>query len=376
MLKVLQVISSLSSGGAEVFVSQLSVALAKHCDVKVVTYAGELDNKGVSLKEYLLKNNVEYESMNAVNYISRFMVPFWYAKVIREWKPDIIHVHLTRSEQFVYLASYIHGLNIPAIRTKHDEKDYPYSILNKGINNYFSFNIACSGSSLVPLSNIGLANKSEVINNGIEIRLNNLCDHGGAKSFKDSVGLPADKYILLNIGRMYETPGQGYQKSQDLIIKALSLSPLKDKLHVVFLGDGVDKNKLMDMARELYVKDRVSFMGVVSNTYDFMNCADVLVMPSRWEGLPISALEAACYGMPMVVSNIDSFMNFNTDNVIRCAPESVDSLVNAISDSIMRLDTLKEASKVASSVYRNMYSMDNVSIKHIELYKKIVSVSN
>jgi len=43
----------LSSGGAEVFVAQLSVALKKKCGITVLTYAGELDEKGKYLREYL-----------------------------------------------------------------------------------------------------------------------------------------------------------------------------------------------------------------------------------------------------------------------------------------------------------------------------------
>jgi len=372
-MRVLQIISSLSSGGAEVFVAQLTAALSTKCDVKLLTYAGELDKKGVFLKEYLQEKGVDYKTLNAKSYISRLMVPFSFAKEIKKFKPDVVHVHLTRSEQFLYLSSLISGKKYKSVRTKHDETPYPEFILNKYINNYFDFNIACSSSALDPLIDLGLSDKSKIINNGVDLSAVVQSDPSDEyiNNLKEKLSIPLHKKVFINIGRMHKT-NDVYQKSQDLIIRSLNNLKNTNDVHVLFLGDGNGREYLEGLASECGVDNYVRFVGVVDDVFDYLICSDIFLMPSRWEGLPISAIEAACFGMPMLVTDIKSFKLFDAGSVVKCKNESTHDLSLSIDNMIEHYDQYKSLVQKDKDYFRSMFSIDNVSDNHIKVYRDIV----
>ena len=274
MLKVLQVINSLSSGGAEVFVSQLVKALFSSCEVRLLTYAGELDEKGSSLREYLENNGVEYISLNANSAAKRLAAPLAIASVIRQWKPDVVHAHLPRSEQFVYFSSLLTGHKFKAVRTKHDERPYSAFFLNRLMNRFYDRNIACSVSSYHALQEMGLSDKSIVVKNGIDIGSTRTIDAVEKSKIRSTIGVREDRVMCLNIGRM-ELEETGFQKAQDLMLIALAESGLADVCHMVFLGCGSGRDTLQEQALKLGVSASVSFEGVVSNVPEYVASADI-----------------------------------------------------------------------------------------------------
>lgn len=69
------------------------------------------------------------------------------------------------------------------------------------------------------------------------------------------------------------------------------------------IGDGPDLSELLRLVNELRIADCVNFLGFQSNPYPFMRRADVLCLPSHYEGLPNVALEAMCLGTPVIASD-------------------------------------------------------------------------
>ncbi len=371
MLKVLQVINSLSSGGAEVFVSQLSVALSEKCDIKVLTYAGELDEKGEYLKRYLLENGVQYTSLNKKNKFKRLLVPFRFAYEIIKWKPDIIHVHLDRCEQFIYFANLFCLRKIIAVRTKHNSRGFSDNFINKLLNGFYVKNIACSNASLTPLIESGLKDKTVLIENGIDV---SCCQHLNSAD-KDllrlKLGLPKNKIILLHIGSMHGEIATS-PKAHDIILKALSLYKNNNNYDVIFLGGGDNLNNLKHLASNLELENIVSFKGIVPNVQDYLNCADIFILPSRWEGLPISAIEAACSGLPMILSDIAPFTEFESKSVTKCDVDSPESLANSINLMVSNLDDFKNHALNALDKNKSKYSIKSVAEKHIALYQSLL----
>lgn len=372
MRKIILLINSLSSGGAEVFVAQLSAALAKSCKVRVISYAGELDEKGDFLKKYLLSNNVEYISLEATTNFKKIFLPLKLSKIIDKFKPEVVHAHLPRSEQILYLTSFFTRHSFYSVRTKHDDRPYLPFILNSRIDNFFTLNISCSETAYKPFEHLGLAEKSVVVKNGIEIHKSACLKESDTNKLKSFLYLPLDKKIFINIGSMHQDV-TGLPKAQDIIIDALSDNKIANECYFIFLGAGSAMSVLQRQADDLGLNATVSFKGIVPNVNDYLSCSDLMVMPSRREGLPIAAIEAACSGLPMIVSDIDSFKEFNTKSVIRCKPGSASSLRESMTIMLSSLNEYKSEAKRSAKCYQNIFSIDNVAKKHIELYNAMLT---
>jgi glycosyltransferase involved in cell wall biosynthesis len=95
------------------------------------------------------------------------------------------------------------------------------------------------------------------------------------------------------------------QKNHQFLIDLLTQLPSDVRLTLV--GDGVLRQQVARWAREAGLEDRVQFTGLIPRdaVYDEMSRADVFVSSSRWEGLPVAALEAMASRLALVVSDIE-----------------------------------------------------------------------
>lgn len=93
-------------------------------------------------------------------------------------------------------------------------------------------------------------------------------------------------------------------KGQDLLLQALC-APGLERLHVAFAGHGEDEGRLRALARELRLEDRARFLGYRDDVPRLLAAADLLVLPSRWEGMPYAVLEAMASAKPVVATPVD-----------------------------------------------------------------------
>jgi glycosyltransferase involved in cell wall biosynthesis len=91
------------------------------------------------------------------------------------------------------------------------------------------------------------------------------------------------------------------QKGQEVLLRASLELP---GVVIVLAGVGPDRQRLEHLATELGVADRVRFVGLRDDIPDLLRAADVVVLPSRAEGLPVLLLEALAAGVPAVASDI------------------------------------------------------------------------
>jgi glycosyltransferase involved in cell wall biosynthesis len=135
------------------------------------------------------------------------------------------------------------------------------------------------------------AGKLLVIPNGIDV---GAYPAAPARDLAD-LGLPDDRRAVVYVGRLHE------QKGVDWLIrlapKVISRLPDHDFLLV---GDGPDRTKLEALAKSLEIGQRVHFAGWRPDVPDILAASSLLVLPSRWEGMPNVVLEAMATGLPVV----------------------------------------------------------------------------
>lgn len=106
------------------------------------------------------------------------------------------------------------------------------------------------------------------------------------------------KLVVGNIGRLC------YQKNQDFLLDVFAkILPSKPESLLLLVGDGEDKQHLVRKAERLGVSDKVLFYGLTDHTEQLLWAMDVFVLPSRFEGLPVTGVEAQAAGLPCVFSD-------------------------------------------------------------------------
>lgn len=116
------------------------------------------------------------------------------------------------------------------------------------------------------------------------------------RAVRQDLGL-ADSFVIGNVGRLC------YQKNQTFLLDVLAeAKKLRPDCRLLLVGDGEDRRALEEKAHELGIADRVIFYGTTNRTEQLLWAMDVLAFPSRFEGLPVVAVEAQAAGLPMVCS--------------------------------------------------------------------------
>jgi len=115
---------------------------------------------------------------------------------------------------------------------------------------------------------------------------------------------------LLFVGRL--TP----QKNPSSLLKAITLLPpaLRTKVTLTFAGDGPLRASLLQRVKELQLESSVHLPGHSSDVVTLMQRSTLLVLPSRWEGLPNVVLEAMANGLPVIASDVDGVREVVADN--------------------------------------------------------------
>ena len=93
------------------------------------------------------------------------------------------------------------------------------------------------------------------------------------------------------------------QKDHATLLRAYAISRLRVTHRLVLVGDGEEREALVRLSRELEIDSRVDFAGAQRNPYPSIARADLLVLPSRWEGYPNVLLEALALGVPVVATD-------------------------------------------------------------------------
>ena len=141
--------------------------------------------------------------------------------------------------------------------------------------------------------------KIRVIHNGRDLDRFGPTDAQRRNATRAALGL-ADEPTILTLARLDE------QKGHRHLIDALAiLAPRHPNLVTILAGDGPLEQSLRAQCAALGLTDRVRFLGYRRDAAELLEAADIVVLPSLYEGLPLVAIEALALGRPMVATEVD-----------------------------------------------------------------------
>ena len=163
-----------------------------------------------------------------------------------------------------------------------------------------------------------------------------------------------------------------YQKNWKCLIKALpKVIQSHNNIHLSVYGDGEDKQDLVALVKELDLENYVSLLGYEKNIYNAMHNADVLVLPSWYEGMPNVFLEALEIGLPCIVSEINSNINLlnNKDAALLFKPDNPSDLSKQLNSFLSKKNhntMIKKGWEIAS-----VFTPDQLAKRYIRYYKEL-----
>lgn len=204
-----------------------------------------------------------------------------------------------------------------------------------------------------------------VVNNGVNterFRFNKI----NRKTLRAKLGLE-ENIIIGHVGTLYNE-----QKNQMFLLDLISvLVKHNPTIHLCLVGEGEDKDKFIQRIAELGIKDFVTFIGAVDDVAPFLSAFDIIVMPSNYEGLPLSLIEEQANGLFCFVSDVITREVDKTGNVDFC---SLDEGLEKWALRILEYTSQEDRSVVSQEAIRNItecgYNIMEESKKLEKLYKE------
>lgn len=275
-IRVLHILATNRFSGAENVVCQI-INLLKDQNIESV-YCSPIG----PIEESLKNKKINYYSINK---LTRKNIK----NAITNIKPDIIHVH----DRYATVIASLCIHNIPMISQLHGK----FSDMKKiSINNIVYTLLAIRVKKIICVSN-SVNNEwlfSRLYRKKIIVK-RNVVDIN-SKIYKNEI----IKYDICFIGRLV------YEKNIPRLIKILVL--LKNKIpnfRAVICGDGTDKDFLINEIKRNHLKENIDFLGFVNNPLIYISQSKVMIITSRTEGTPMSALECLSLGKPIVSTPTD-----------------------------------------------------------------------
>lgn len=288
------------------------------------------------------------------------------AELKRDFAPDLTHLHFYGPSVFYHLHTASAG-PAPTLITPHilpQRSPGDRSLLKKALDSA-DWVATVSESMLTEIRQRapGVSSRSSVIYNGMDVPP------------IQEAPLPFDPPHVLCLGRMVDNKGF------DLALRAVA-SIVDDfpSLRVTVAGDGPELSRLKGQATELGLGHATEFVGWVDpdEVPALMNSATAVLMPSRAEGLPLVAIQAALMARPVVGTSVDGMPEVVEHQQTGLLVEKDDNtaFAQAISFLLQHPEIAADMGKNAQVRARELFAWENYVDSYDKLYQQLASRTN
>lgn len=268
-----------------------------------------VNNPPEGLKSTLLQgNNHIYIVPRTENTVIKYMFSLY--RLVKKNKYDLVHIHGNSHTVVVELLPislagcknrFVHAHNTFC---KHEKL---HKMMTPLFNALCTGNLACGDKA----GQFMYGKKQfQVIKNGIDTNKYRFSEEDRAV-IRAKLGIE-NKKVIGHVGTLYN-----HHKNQSFLLDVLKrLLDIDCSYILVLVGDGQDKETLIEKAKSLNISDNVIFAGTADNVAPILSAMDMVVMPSHYEGLPLSLIEEQANGLSCIVSDVITTEVDVTGNII------------------------------------------------------------
>lgn len=328
MPKILRIINRFNLGGPTYNVAYLSKYISDDYETLLV---GGMKDESEESSDFIVENLglkpiVIPEMRREINFKNDYAAYKKIKKIIKEYKPDIVHTHASKAGTLGRLAAYSCGVPV-IVHTFHGHVFHSYfgklkTLFYKNIERYLASKstaiIAISEKQkqeLVDIHHICSSQKVQVIPLGFDLlKFQNKAPEKRI-AFRKKYNVDDDEIAIVIIGRLVPV------KNHTLFLEALKIVSEKTskKIRGFIVGDGEDRLVIEEKARELGIpfidgtktneKALLTFTSWIKEIDVVLAGSDIITLTSFNEGTPVSLIEAQAANKPIVTTNVGGIEN-------------------------------------------------------------------
>lgn len=356
-MKIIQIMSQFTFGGAEIMCENLMYALK---DKGVQVIAVSLYDLPTPITERLEKNGIDVRYLQKKKGLDFSMIKKL-VRVFKEEKPDAVHSHVSASK-YAMIASRKARIGC-RVHTIHSIAKKDDGWISRKINKLFFKLFKVTPVGLSPKIQESIIKeyklkkeKVPVVYNGVDL----------AKCLPKEDYSIKNKMKILHIGRFAEV------KNHKGLINAFGLFHEKyEKSELQLIGDGELRSEIQQLVEEKGLSDCVQFLGLQDNVYQYLNEADIFTLSSFYEGIPMTLIEAMGTGLPIVATNVGGIPDMlkNGENAI-LVETNIEKIVDGFSffaESEENRRVFGEKAKIDSK----RFSSEVMAEEYLKIYKRM-----
>ena len=353
--KIVFVIGSLETGGAENQLAHLATGLAKRgWNVTVLSYLPVMFDSRAAM---LMAGDVNVLSVNSGTGISKSLGLLRAGRALRRLQPDILTGFMFHGIMTARIFGRLWQIpaNVSAIRT---ERDRLYREWLLRWTDHFTSAVTvmspCLASRLAERRIVGSVH-THVIPNGVDVAPFDSAAAGRGRIRRD-LGIGEDEFLWLAAGRLHQ------QKDYPSLLRGFSeLARRQSRARLMIAGDGPLRSTLSNLIEQSGMGCRVRLLGWQEDLPGLFAACDAIVLSSPSEGMPGVILEAMAAKKPIVATSVGAVPEMITDNAheFMVPPKDPDALTQAM-ECMMELSE-ESRSELTESGYarvRLMYSIN------------------
>jgi glycosyltransferase involved in cell wall biosynthesis len=292
------------------------------------------------------------------------------ARRLRELQPDIVHTFLLTASLYGRLGAILAGVPV-IIGTEVNVYEH------KQAHHALAERLLMRGTDRVVVSAESVREfymqqvhatpaKVDVIYNAVD--WSQLQTTISRESMRATVGVGPGAPLAGIIARLTE------QKAHRYLFDAMASTPELAPLHLIVVGDGDLRDEVRAHADRLGLSARVHFLGARRDLGDLLGAIDVFVMPSLWEGLPLSLVLAMGAGLPVVATRVAGIPEVVQDGVtgLLVPPADVPALGSALARLVADPALRHTMGDAAAAFVRPRFGIDGYMAAVTALYDRLV----
>jgi len=368
-MKVIHILHELKFSGAEImYVDAAPLFQEKGCELTVVATAPNLGEYAPFFEKvgYTIFHK-PYPPLK--NYFNRIAYYIQFISFFKQNKYDVVHIHSNGAMWGMSLCAWIAGKR--SVYTYHNVfpthcYSYPYHVLLRlSAKHIFKCRFQTISDSVYEHELKLYHNETTKIYNWYGNKRFYPATENEKIQVREELGISSNLFALISIG------GCSPIKRHSEIINALPVI-IKYIPNILYLhlGTGESEQDEIELAEKLSVSNHIRFCGNQQNVRRYLIAADIYIMPSRFEGISITTIEAMACKIPTMLYDVPGLRDFNKsgENCI-LIPEDYQLLAKEVISMYTKQRNLDKMIRCAMNYVNSNYSMQKNVDSIFNLYQ-------